>query len=304
MRNDKMILPENTPLHKLVELIGQALDQQDLFFGHGTNDAWEEAGWMCLYVTGQAIDSEAFDWDSLPDTSQCAQLQDLIDQRISSKLPFAYMINEAWFCGLKFYVDERVLVPRSYFGEWIPEQFAPWIKADGVARALDLCTGSGCIAIALAYAFPRAQVDATELSQEALEVARMNVAQHQLADRMRLHQGDLFADVQGKYDLICSNPPYISNVRMDQLPEEFLHEPDMALRAGDEGLDLVDVILDQAADYLNDGGVLVVEVGTAALALEDRYPEMAFTWLGTEDGAMALFLLEKQQLVDFKAGQK
>ncbi len=297
-------LPENTSLHELIELIGEQLDQHDLFFGHGTGDAWEEASWMCLYVTGQSIDSEDFDWETPADAVQLEKLESLIRQRIESQLPFAYMINEAWFCGLKFYVDERVLVPRSYFGEWIPQQFSPWLDGSAVHRALDLCTGSGCIAIALAYAFPEAEVDATELSEDAIAVAGMNVAQHQLEERLSLHQGDLFAGVEGKYDLICSNPPYISNLRMDQLPEEFLHEPDMALRAGEEGLDLVDVILFKAADYLNDGGVLIVEVGTAALALEDRYPELAFTWLSTEDGAMALFMLEKQQLLDYRASVK
>ena len=299
-----MKLPDNTPLHELIELIGEQLDAQNLFFGHSTSNAWEEANWMCLYVTGQEIDSDEFDWDSPPSPEQLKQLELLIQQRIESQLPFAYMIKEAWFCGLKFYVDERVLVPRSYFGEWIPEQFSPWLDANRVHRALDLCTGSGCIAIALAYAFPEAEIDATELSKEALAVAQINLEQHQLSARLKLHQGSLFADVQGKYDLICSNPPYISNLRMDQLPEEFLHEPDMALRAGDDGLDLVDIILLQAADYLNDGGVLVVEVGTAALALEQKYPKLAFTWLSTEDEAMALFLLDKQQLIEFKTGRK
>lgn len=299
-----MKLPDNMPLHELIELIGEKLDAEDLFFGHSTTNAWEEASWMCLYVSGQEIDSDEFDWDSALTPAQTQQLQSLIEQRIETRLPFAYMIREAWFCGLKFYVDERALVPRSYFGEWIPDQFAPWVNASGVHRALDLCTGSGCIAIALAYAFPDAEVHATELSEDALAVAQINVAQHQLSDRLKLHHGDLFADVQGKYDLICSNPPYISNLRMDQLPEEFLCEPDMALRAGDDGLDLVDILLQQAADYLNDGGVLIVEVGTAALALEDKYPGLAFTWLSTEDEAMALFMLEKQQLVDFQADRK
>lgn len=295
-----MKLPDNTPLHELIELIGEKLDTENLFFGHSTTNAWEEANWMCLYVTGQEIDSEEFDWDTAPAPTQLKQLQLLIDERIKSRLPFAYMIREAWFCGLKFYVDERVLVPRSYFGEWIPDRFVPWLNVANVHRALDLCTGSGCIAIALAYAFPNAEVDATELSEDALAVAKMNVAQHQLNDRLKLHHGDLFADVQGKYDLICSNPPYISNLRMDQLPGEFLHEPDMALRAGDDGLVLVDTLLQQAADYLSDKGVLIVEVGTAALALEDKYPDLAFTWLSTEDEAMALFMLEKQQLLDFR----
>ena len=285
------------PLHEVVDLIEIELESHDLFFGHSTSNAWEEAAWMGLYATGQDMASEEFDWDSMPTPDQLASLQRLLTKRIESQLPFAYVIQEAWFCGLRFYVDERAIVPRSYFGEWIPDQFSPWINANKVHRILDLCTGSGCIAIALATAFPNAQIDATELSEEALAVAQINVDYHNLQGRLKLFQGDLFAEVEGKYDLICSNPPYISNLRMEHLPTEYLHEPDMAFRGGDQGLDLVDVILERAADYLADDGVLIVEVGTSALALEAKYPDLAFTWLSTDDEAMALFMLNKQQLV-------
>jgi len=292
-----MQLPLNTPLYAVVDLIEAELESHDLFFGHSTSNAWEEAAWMGLYVTGQDMASEEFDWESVPMPEQLASLQSLVEKRIRSQQPFAYLINEAWFCGLRFYVDERAIVPRSYFGEWIPEQFSPWLDASKVKRALDLCTGSGCIAIALAYAFPDAKVDATELSEEALAVARINVENHALQERLSLHQGDLFADVEGQYDLICSNPPYISNPRMDHLPAEYLHEPDMAFRGGDSGLDLVDIILQRASDYLTEDGVLIVEVGTSALTLEEKYPQLAFTWLSTDDEAMALFMLSKKQLL-------
>ncbi|MEE9447867.1 MAG: 50S ribosomal protein L3 N(5)-glutamine methyltransferase [Arenicellales bacterium] len=291
-----MKLPRNTALEDVVELIEAELVTHDLFFGHSTSNAFEEAAWMGLYVTEQDMALEVFDWETTPSEEQIIQLESLVKKRIETQLPFAYLIQEAWFCGLRFYVDERAIVPRSYFGEWIPDQFAPWIDASKVKRALDLCTGSGCIAIALADAFPEAQIDATELSENALAVAAINVERHNLQDRVKLYQGDLFADVQGTYDLICSNPPYISNPRMDHLPAEYLHEPDMAFRGGDEGLDLVDVILRRASSYLNDGGSLVVEVGTSALALEAKYPELDFMWLSTEDEATALFLLEKGQL--------
>ncbi len=293
-----MQLPVNIPLYEIVDLIEAELESHDLFFGHSTSNAWEEAAWMGLYVTGQDMASEEFDWESSPAPGQLADLQKLVDKRITSQLPFAYLINEAWFCGLRFYVDERAIVPRSYFGEWIPEQFSPWLDASKVKRALDLCTGSGCIAIALAYAFPEAEVDATELSEDALAVAQINVENHALQERLSLHQGDLFADVVGQYDLICSNPPYISNPRMEHLPAEYLHEPDMAFRGGDSGLDLVDVILQRATDYLTEDGVLIVEVGTSALTLEEKYPNLAFTWLSTDDEAMALFMLNRQQLLD------
>jgi ribosomal protein L3 glutamine methyltransferase len=292
-----MKLPINTPLHEMVDLIEAELESHDLFFGHSTSNAWEEAAWMGLYVTGQDMAAEEFDWDSAPSSEQIASLEKLVAERVESQQPFAYLIKEAWFCGLRFYVDERAIVPRSYFGEWIPEQFSPWLNAEKVQRALDLCTGSGCIAIALAYAFPEAQVDATELSEDALAVAKINVDNHQLQGRLQLHQGDLFADLQGNYDLICSNPPYISNPRMSHLPAEYLHEPDMAFRGGDSGLDLVDIILQRAADYLTEEGVLIVEVGTSALTLEEKYPQLAFTWLSTDDEALALFMLNKKQLL-------
>ncbi len=292
-----MKLPINTPLHDIVELVETELESHELFFGHSTSNAWEEAAWMGLYVTGQDMAADEFDWDNAPTSEQITSLEKLVDKRVKSQQPFAYLIKEAWFCGLRFYVDERAIVPRSYFGEWIPEQFSPWLNADKVHRALDLCTGSGCIAIALAYAFPEAGIDATELSDDALAVARINVDNHHLQDRLKLHQGDLFADVKGKYDLICSNPPYISNPRMDILPAEYLHEPDMAFRGGESGLDLVDIILQRAANYLTEEGALIVEVGTSALTLEENYPQLAFTWLSTDDEAMALFMLSKTQLL-------
>ena len=291
-----MILGKDKPLHELVNAVEAELESHDLFFGHSTSNAWEEAAWMGLYATSQDMDASEFDWDSVPDAEQLATIQSLMEQRIQSKQPLAYLIKEAWFCGLRFYVDERVIVPRSYFGEWIPDQFAPWIDANKVGRALDLCTGSACIALALAYAFPAAEIDATELSQDALDVAQINVDRHDLNDRVHLYQGDLFADVQGKYDLICSNPPYISNPRMEKLPAEYLHEPDLAFRGGVLGLDLVDIILMRAAKYLHDDGALVVEVGTSALDLEKQYPKLPFTWLSTDDEAMALFMLTKNQL--------
>lgn len=292
-----MVLTNNKPLHEVVDALAAELESHDLFFGHSTSNSWEEAAWMGLYATDQGMDASEFDWGIVPSTAQLATIQSLMEQRIQSKQPLAYLIKEAWFCGLRFYVDERVIVPRSYFGEWIPEQFAPWIDASEVKRALDLCTGSACIALALAYAFPDAQIDATELSQDAIDVAQINVDLHDLSDRVHLYQGDLFADVQGKYDLICSNPPYISNPRMEKLPAEYLHEPDLAFRGGDTGLDLVDIILMRAAEYLHDNGALVVEVGTSALDLEKKYPKLPFTWLSTDDEAMALFMLTKNQLL-------
>ena len=289
-------LTANTNIENLVDEIEALLEDADLFFGHSTTSAWEEAAWLVLYATDQDIGQEQFDWAVVPSKKQLATITQLLEQRIETKQPLAYLIKEAWFAGHRFYVDERAIVPRSYFGEWIPEQFSPWVDASKIKRVLDLCTGSGCIAVALAYAFDDAQVDATELSAEAVVVANENVKRHGLQDRVKVFEGDLFGDVQGKYDLICSNPPYISNDRMEILPTEYLREPDMAFRGGDLGLDIVSRLLKQAPEYLNKEGVLIVEVGTAALDLEEQYPNHPFTWLSTDDEAMALFLISAEDL--------
>ncbi len=300
-----MKLNAGKPLHDLAEDIEAALDSADLFFGHSTQNAWEEAAWIGLYATKQDIgaasdddiDAPDFDWEVQPSDDQVALMQSLVDERIKTRKPLAYLVKEAWFSGLRFYVDERAIVPRSYFGEWINDQFSPWLDASKVKTALDLCTGTGCIAIALAYAFPDAHVDATELSEDALAVARINVDKHKLEDRVSLYQGDLFGELSGTYDLICSNPPYISNQRMDNLPAEYLEEPDMAFRGGELGLDIVDRMLAEAVGHLNPGGVLIVEVGTSALDLEAQYPRLPFTWLSTADEAMALFMLSREELL-------
>ncbi len=294
-----MNLTTNKNIELLAEEIEALLEGADLFFGHSTISAWEEAAWLVLYATNQDIGQEKFDWEVVPNKQQVGKITALLEQRIGTQKPLAYLIKEAWFAGHRFYVDERVIVPRSYFGEWIPEQFAPWVDASKIKRGLDLCTGSGCIAIALAHAFEDAHIDATELSADAVAVANENVKCHGLQDRVSIFEGDLFGEAQGKYDLICSNPPYISNHRMEVLPTEYLREPDMAFRGGDLGLDIVDRLLKLAPDYLTDDGILIVEVGTAALDLEAQYPNHPFTWLSTDDEAMALFLISAKELNGF-----
>ncbi len=286
----------NLPLEALIGQMEAQLEAAPLFFGHSTTSAWEDAAWIAMHATDQDMGQDEFDWQLIPNAAQLQSMQALLDQRIDTQKPLAYLLNEAWFAGHRFYVDERAIVPRSYFGEWIPEQFSPWVDISGVKRILDLCTGSGCIAIALAHAFEGSTVDATELSADALAVAQENVKRHNLQSRVHLHQGDLFSSLNQRYDLICANPPYISHDRMDKLPTEFLREPDMAFRGGDLGLDIVARLLQQAPDYLNDDGVLIVEVGTAALDLEAQYPQLPFTWLSTDDEAMALFMLNAAQL--------
>lgn len=289
-------LTATASIAQLADEIAALLENTDLFFGHSTTSAWEEAAWLVLYATNQDIGQETFAWQTVPNGAQLAQIASLLEQRIATRKPLAYLIKEAWFAGYRFYVDEGAIVPRSYFGEWIPEQFAPWVDASKVKRCLDLCTGSACIAIALAHTFADAHIDATELSPAAVAVAKENVKRHRLQARVRIFTGDLFAGIKGKYDLICANPPYISNDTMAGLPAEYLHEPDMAFRGGDKGLDLVQRLLQQAPDYLADDGVLIVEVGTAALDLEQQYPKHPFIWLSTDDESMALFLISAPDL--------
>ena len=225
----------------------------------------------------------------------------LFERRIEEKVPAAYITHEAIFSGLSFYVDERVLVPRSPLAELIEDQFAPWVEADQVKKVLDLCTGSGCIAIACAYAFPEALVHAVELSAEALEVASINSKKHQLDDRLQLFKSDLFNALSPvKYDLIVSNPPYVSIQEWTSLPAEFHAEPAMGFKGGETGLDLVIKILAQAGEFLTDNGILVVEVGSSAQTLQDQYPEVPFYWMQFERGGDGVFLLTAQQLAEFK----
>lgn len=227
---------------------------------------------------------------------------EIITKRINTKKPTAYLINQAWFAGLSFYVDERVLVPRSPIGELIETNFSPWVDYSNINNILDLCTGSGCIAISCAYGFEGVQVDGVDLSPDALEVAKINQKQHGVEDFVNFHLGDLFDPVLGKkYDLIVSNPPYVDEIDMLNLPDEIKHEPAIGLASGADGLDVTTRILHQASDYLNDGGVLIVEVGNSAQALSDKYPDTDFMWLDFKNGGHGVFLLTKQQLKKFNS---
>jgi ribosomal protein L3 glutamine methyltransferase len=273
------------------------LDGADVYFGHGTDNALDEAAWLvggALQLSPDELDAKL---DETPTPAQAAAIRTLLERRVSTRLPTAYLLNQAWFAGLPFYVDERVLVPRSLTAEFIHDQFAPWIEAGRVQRILDLCTGSGCMAIACAYAFPQATVDAADISEPALAVAAINVQHHRLQDRVRLVQSDLYRALAGeRYDVIVTNPPYVGSTEMNDLPAEYRHEPGIALASGDDGLDAIIGILAGAAAHLRPGGILVAEVGNSHEPLQQAFPDVPFVWLTTETGDESVFLLTAAEL--------
>lgn len=274
--------------------------EAELFFGHGTSSALDEAAALVLHTLYQPYNLAAVYLDAVLTLDERQKVVALIERRIRERVPSAYLTHEAIFAGLSFYVDERVLVPRSPIAELIEQQFAPWIDAEQVYGILDLCTGSACIAIACAYAFPAAGVDAVELSPDAMEVAKINIEKHDMAEQVRLVQSDLFRNLGTKrYDVIVSNPPYVSEDEWRQLPAEFHVEPAMGFRGGDDGLDLVVRILAQAADHLTERGILIVEVGSSAETLQNRFPEVPFFWLEFERGGDGVFLLTAEQVTEF-----
>ncbi len=294
--------PELQTMRDYVRWAASRFQEAGLVFGHGTDNALDEAAALVLHTLHLPMDLSAVWWEARLTAREAEAVVKRVRRRIRERLPLPYLTREAWFAGLPFYVDERVLVPRSPIGEIVQRQFEPWLAPESVERILDIGTGSGCIAIACAYAFPGAEVDAVDVSPEALDVARVNVERHRLQQRVTLFQSDLFAALpqDRRYDLIVSNPPYVDALDMSQLPPEYRHEPRLALEAGEDGLDLVRTILREAPARLTEGGILVVEVGNSGPALEAAFPDVPFVWLEFEHGEGEVFLLTAQQLADYR----
>jgi len=289
-------------INTVLEESANALDTANVCHGHGIDNAWDEAVAIVFHVMGLAFDSDQSVLEYPVDQWQQQKIKALLKKRIEQHVPTAYLTQQAWFMGLPFYVDERVLIPRSPFAEWLDKRFEPWLDPHRVKRILEIGTGSGCMAIAASYVFPDAIIDAIDLSADALEVAQQNITQHQVGDRVRLEHGSCFAShlAEQQYDLIISNPPYVCQEEINELPEEYLHEPvKTALYADNEGMAIVDTILEKAAGYMSAHAILVVEVGYSDEILMTHYPRVPFTWLECEFGGQGLFLLTREQLEQY-----
>lgn len=285
-------------LRSIRDLIRWGVSQfhaHELFFGHGTDNAWDEARLLVLGALHLPWEISADYLDCRLEADELEAVRALLLRRIEARIPAAYLLGEAWFCGLPYVVDERVLVPRSPIGELIEGRFAPWLQGTP-ARILDLCTGSGCIGIACAHAFPAAEVVLADLSFEALEVANLNIERHGVEERVYTVQGDGFDGLPGqRFDLIVSNPPYVDAEDFADMPAEFHHEPELGLACGEDGLDLVRRMLAEAADHLSDDGLLVVEVGNSQVHIEAAYPEVEFAWVEFARGGHGVFVLSAEQ---------
>lgn len=273
-------------------------EESGIFYGHGTANAYDEAVWLIMSALHLPHDTLENFLDAVLTESERKHLAHLVERRISERIPTAYLLREAWLRGYKFYVDERVIVPRSFIAELLDDGLSPWIEyPEMVTSAADICTGSGCLGILLADAFPEAMIDVVDISPEAIAVVNININNYGLQERMHAIRSDMFAALEGKrYDVIISNPPYVDAEAMAALPAEYRSEPQLALGSGQAGLDHTHTLLREAPKYLNDGGLLVVEIGHNRDALLEAYPDLPFTWLEVDAGNEFVFMLTKEQL--------
>lgn len=273
-------------------------NRAQLFFGHGTDNAWDEAVYLMLHTLALPLDRLEPFMDACIPIEERVTLLEVIERRVESRMPAAYLTGEAWLAGYRFRVDPRVIVPRSYFAALLADGLSPWIDdPEALTRVADVCTGSACLAIMMANTFPNAEVDAVDLSADALAVAADNVADYGLEAQVHLHQGDALTPLAGqRYDLILSNPPYVTAEAMAALPAEYRHEPEMALAAGDDGLDVVRSLIAQARAHLNPGGLLMVEVGHNRHLVEAAFPDLPLTWLSDDHAEDMIFMLREDEL--------
>lgn len=288
-------------VHECVEFVAQQFDAAKLYYGHGTDNPWDEAVYLVFTLAGLPFGEDPDD-DHILDDHTYASIEKLARRRIEERRPMAYLLQEAWFAGLPFHVDERVLIPRSPIAELIHSQFEPLLP-HAPTRILDLCTGSGCIGIAAAVAFPGARVELSDISPDALALAQLNIDRHQLQSRVTALQSDLFDQLRGPYDLIIANPPYVSAEEVAELPPEYRHEPVAALLSEEEGLALPLAILRQAAGFLSEQGVLVLEVGYSWPLLAERHPELPVTWLEFEHGGEGVLAISRADLLGAGLGE-
>ena len=298
--SQRQILNELSSIRDWLRYAVSRFEDSDVFFGHGTSNAYDEAVWLIFGFLHLPHDTIENFLDAHLTSKEKKDLSFLIEKRINDKIPTAYLLNEAWLRDYKFYVDERVIVPRSLIAESLSENLYPWIdNPEKIYSALDLCTGSGCLGIMMAHSFQNAIIDLVDISEKALQVAEINVNHYGLHDRIELIQSDLFDRLKGKkYDLIISNPPYVNQTSVDSFPMEFLKEPSMALGSGEDGLDHTIRIIHEAKHYLNDDGILIVEIGHNKEILLKKFPKLQFQWLDVSLGNDFVFMLEKSQLPD------
>ncbi|MCG7199535.1 50S ribosomal protein L3 N(5)-glutamine methyltransferase [Marinobacter pelagius] len=272
-----------------------------LFFGHGTDNVWDEAVQLVMRSLNLPLENNTLFLDARLTRDERATILDRIERRVNERVPLAYLLGEAWFMGMPFHVDERVLVPRSPIGELLENGLQPWLGDTEISRVLDLCTGSGCIGIGAAMVFEEAEVDLSDISGDALAVAESNIDLHDVRNRVHTVQSDVFENITGRYDVILSNPPYVDAEDLADMPDEYRHEPELGLAAGADGLDIAHRILAKAADHLTEDGLLIVEVGNSWVALDQAYPDLPFTWLEFENGGDGVFLLRAGDLRAWRA---
>ena len=291
-------------LHSVRDYLRYASSQfaaSPLFFGHGTDNVWDEAVQLVMRSLHLPLENNTIFLDARLTRQERELVLERIRRRVDERVPLAYLLGEAWFMGMPFNVDERVLVPRSPIGELIENGFQPWLADKHVERILDLCTGSGCIGIGAASVFIEAEVDLSDISADALAVADSNIELHGVRERVHTVQSDVFDNIEGRYDVIVSNPPYVDADDLSGMPDEYRHEPELGLAAGQDGLDIAHRIIAGAADHLTPGGLLVVEVGNSWVALDEAYPDLPLTWLEFENGGDGVFLVTEQDLRQWQA---